>query len=151
MDSMHVCVGVCCLCSWFYILIFSSIQKESSSSTPGPLHDAQSVGTVRKFALHVHSWAALKNWGRCTFKTIVYRKWLMLNFMSWHCPVRTLPGMSSMTNCLAFMVLWGIMGDFRKFSVIGFCVVCFMQVYWLMTCSAYITAVLKLWIHMLYK
>lgn len=148
---MPVCVKVCCLRFWFYILQFSSIQKVSGSSTPGLLHDRQSVGTTRKFALHVHSWSALKNWGRCTFKTIVYNKWLMLNFTSWHCPVRTLLGISPMTNCVAFMVLWGITGDLRKFSVIGFCIVCFMQVYWLMTCSMYITAVLKLWIPMLYK
>lgn len=122
---MPVCVEVCCLHSWFYILQFSSVQKESSSSTPGPPHDTQSVGTIGKFALHVHSWSVLKIWGRCIFKTIVYSKWLMLNFTSWHCPVRSLPGMNATTIVSFFMVLRGIMGDLRKISAIGFCVVRF--------------------------
>lgn len=56
MDSMPVCVETCCLHSWFHILWFSSLQKESCSSTPGLLHDMQSVGTIKKFVLHMHCW-----------------------------------------------------------------------------------------------
>lgn len=103
MDSMPVFVEACCLCSWFYNLQFSSVQKKCSSSTPGLLHDAQSVDTIWK------SSSTLKNGGRCTFKTIVYSKWLKLNFMSWHCPVRSFPGISPTTNCVLswyYKALW---------------------------------------------
>lgn len=146
---MAVCVETCCLHSWFHILWFSSLWKESCSSIPGLLHYMQSVGTIKKSALHMYCWAALKIWGSCIFKSIVSSRWLTLNFTSWHCSVRG--GMNTTTNCVAFMVLSSVTRDGRKFLVRCFYVVCFMQVHWLMACNAYMTRVQKLWIFMLYK
>lgn len=107
---MPVCVETCCLHSWFHTLWFSSLWKESCSSPPGLLHDMQSVGTIKQ-----HSWAALKVWGSCTFKTTVSSKLLTLNCTSRHCSVRK--GMNTTTNCVAFMVLSSVTGDGRKLSV----------------------------------
>lgn len=133
---------------------FTSYGSVLSERNPvNPLQDClmmlQSVGTIKNFALRMHSWTALKIWGSCTSKTIVSSKWLTLNFTSWHCSVRR--GMNTTTNCAAFMVLSSVTGDGRKFSVRCFYVVYFMQMHWLMACNEYITIVQKLWISMLYK